>query len=769
MLESTPVTGGTGARVAAGWAPPAAVIAVVLTLTASAVRLAPPAPKPASAPPGEFSAGRARAVLGQLVGDGRPHPVGSPADAAVRERIVANLRASGYDPKVEPGFACRGDACAAVENVVAELPGSEPGQAVVLMAHYDSVAAGPGVADDLAGVAAALEVARILKSGPPPRNSILFLLDEGEEAGLLVAEAFVASSPEARRVRAVVNLEARGTSGRSLMFETSRDTGWLAPLFAAHVPRPATSSLFALLYDLLPNDTDFSVFKRQGIAGFNFAFIGDPEHYHTAHDDLADLALGSLQHHGDNALALVRALAGADLARGHRPGRAVFFDLLGFATLWWPAGWTPWLAVAGLALLLVAALRLRRKGLLPGRALVLGLAAWPLAVLATAVVGLLLALLLTLVGGLRVPWPARPFPTEATFWFLACTVALASVGWVRRAGFAGLWVGVWLWWGLAALLLSLSLPGASYLFIVPLVVAGLAGLALPGGETGRAIATILPAVAAGLLWFPILVPLYEGLGAVLPVVVALAALVALAISPLLPLLGASGALWRFGAPALAGFLTAVMAVGVVVVPPFSPASPRRLNLVYVDDSDTYQGRWGVPTGGALPPPLRKAADFGKKPGPPTDWSAPFPVYTAPAPDLRLAAPELTVLEDVNLAGKRHLRLRLRSARGAPVAILVIPGSAELDWLAVAGHELPAAKAGPRRRPAGGRTLSVLTLPPQGIEIEAVVGAAEPQPWTVFDRTAGLPPAAATLLEARPNTTVPWQDGDVTLVRHQVPI
>jgi len=220
-----------------------------------------------------------------------------------------------------------------------------------------------------------------------------------------------------------------------------------------------------------------------------------------------------------------------------------------------------------------------------------------------------------------------------------------------------------------------------------------------------------------------------------------------------------------------------MAVGVVVVPPFSPASPRRLNLVYVDDGDTHEGSWGVPTGGALPPALRKAAGFGKKPGPPTDWSAPFPAYTAPAPDLRLAAPELAVLEDVHVAGKRHLRLRLRSARGAPVAILVIPGTAQVDGLAVAGHELPAAgargdsaKAGPGRRSAdGGRTLSVLTLPPQGIEIEAVVGAAEPQPWTVFDRTAGLPPAASALLEARPNTMVQGQDGDVTLVRHRVPI
>src|SRR5436305_3812168 len=178
MAETRRETAAPAAPSAAGWALPAAAIAVVLTLAASAVRLAPPAPKPADAPPDQFSAGRARAVLAELVGDSRPHPVGSPANAAVRERIVANLRAAGYAPKVEPGFAChRGDVCAAVQNVVAELPGREPGEAVALMAHYDSVAAGPGVSDDMAGVAAILETARILKAGPPPRHAVLFLLD----------------------------------------------------------------------------------------------------------------------------------------------------------------------------------------------------------------------------------------------------------------------------------------------------------------------------------------------------------------------------------------------------------------------------------------------------------------------------------------------------------------------------------------------------------------------------------------------------------------
>ena len=116
----------------------------------------------------------------------------------MRQRVIAVLRRLGYAPQVEPGYACTAfGSCSAVQNVVAELPGREPGSAVVLAAHYDSVAAGPGVSDDLSGVAALLEVARILKAEPQPRNSLIFLLDEGEEVGLLGARTFE-NGPEVR-------------------------------------------------------------------------------------------------------------------------------------------------------------------------------------------------------------------------------------------------------------------------------------------------------------------------------------------------------------------------------------------------------------------------------------------------------------------------------------------------------------------------------------------------------------------------------------------
>ena len=101
------------------------------------------APLPAAGAPGEFSVARARAVLQRLVGDGAPHPAGS--DAAMRERVLEEFREIGYAPSVQQAFACSEyNTCAPVNNVVARLPGREPGAATLLAAHYDSVPAGPG-------------------------------------------------------------------------------------------------------------------------------------------------------------------------------------------------------------------------------------------------------------------------------------------------------------------------------------------------------------------------------------------------------------------------------------------------------------------------------------------------------------------------------------------------------------------------------------------------------------------------------------------------
>ncbi len=84
-----------------------------------------------------------------------------------------------------------------------------------MMAHYDSVGAGPGAGDDGSGTAALLEVARALAREPDARHGLAWLFTDGEEVGLLGAQAFVEQHPLFPRVGVVVNVEARGSGGPS--------------------------------------------------------------------------------------------------------------------------------------------------------------------------------------------------------------------------------------------------------------------------------------------------------------------------------------------------------------------------------------------------------------------------------------------------------------------------------------------------------------------------------------------------------------------------
>src|SRR5438105_3074460 len=152
---------------------------VAAVFAAAAVRYGPPAPRGADAPPADFSATRARDALARVLGPASPHPAGSDAQAQVRDRLVHELEASGWAPRIERSFACgsRG-ACAFVENVVATLDGARGrgGPTVLLSAHYDSVPAGPGASDDGIGIAAVLESARALRAATPPPNGVTILL-----------------------------------------------------------------------------------------------------------------------------------------------------------------------------------------------------------------------------------------------------------------------------------------------------------------------------------------------------------------------------------------------------------------------------------------------------------------------------------------------------------------------------------------------------------------------------------------------------------------
>ena len=117
-----------------------------------------------------------------------------------------------------------------------------------------------------------------MKSSPPLKDDLIFLFTDGEEAGLLGAKAFVDEHPWAKDVRLVLNFDARGNSGSAIMFETSNQNGALIRGFARSAPYPVTTSLSYEIYKRLPNNTDFTEFRRAGLAGLNFAYLNGATH-----------------------------------------------------------------------------------------------------------------------------------------------------------------------------------------------------------------------------------------------------------------------------------------------------------------------------------------------------------------------------------------------------------------------------------------------------------------------------------------------------------
>lgn len=743
------------------WGLLAGLVLFGLTLLLVQARREPTPARGADAPAGEFSGARALGVLRTLVGDGSPHPAGSPADDLVRERIVAELRRLGYSPEIQEGTQCgRGGLCARLRNVVARLDGASPGKAVLLMAHYDSVPAGPGVSDDLSGVATILEVARALKSGPPPKNPVMFLLNEGEEAGLLGAELFVKRHPAARDVGVVVNLEARGTAGPSLMFETSGDDAWMVDLFSRSAPHPVTSSIYATIYDLLPNDTDLTVFKRTDVNGLNFAFIQNPNFYHTTRDTVESLSTASLQHHGDNALATARAFAQADLASPPK-GDSVFFDVLSLGVVRWPKGWTPGLAILAMVLVAIAVMRALRRPEVPRRALLFGvLGFW-----GTVLAALLLAVGLSMAVRAAMPyaWMANPLPDLAAFWLLGLAVALLVGGAVsRRTGAVGLWAAVWIGWSVLGLVVALTAPGIAYLFIVPALLAGILGLVLvPGGLA----TSLVPGLTAALLWMPIVSPLYDGLGA--PALVAIGLLVAVLVTTLVPLIPASGVLGRRWLP-LGALALSLVSVGLAFAStPFSKDAPQPLFLQFLQDADSGQARWLAFGGRPFPPELRQAGSFPQERAQAYPWGPEgYRAFTSPAPRLDAPGPQASVLEDSVVQGKRRVRLLLTTNRGAREAALIVPDGAKLEAATVDGEPVPVRPD----RPAGSfQEIGSSSMGPEGIEIVLTLGETRPMDWYLYDLSPGLPPSGEALVRARPESAVSYQDGDATLIERKIRI
>lgn len=451
-----------------------------------------------------FSAERALKIHKQLF-DGAWHPADSIENDAVRSRLVGLLKEQGWDVEIQSSYVKGTDKHPPLDlhNVIARRPEQMrlSVQPLVLATHYDSCRFGPGAGDAGGCVAAVVEAGRLLTLDTAKlQRPVWLLFTDGEEAGLLGAIEFVRSHPLSQQKPLVLNFDARGTSGPVVMYETHAGNSTAVDQWVNSMERPrVTGSLFTAVYRSMPNGTDFSVFQRAGWQGFNFAIIDGSHRYHQPDDTLSNLDPRSVQHFGEQALAVSQKIAssGDDLAPTTE--NALFFDVLGLYVVHFPLSWCLPIRFA----LLIVSVQLYGRQILRRGALRQALWVWLtmlLIVIAAPIVGWIFSACIR--GTVILPRPFVWYGHGLSFvmWWLSVLLSLSIGHWMlRRVDQRDVWNAFWLGQAATCMVVSIWAPEFSHLFSVP----GILAIVVTLTVRSIPLRTLLAVSGAGIILIPV--------------------------------------------------------------------------------------------------------------------------------------------------------------------------------------------------------------------------------------------------------------------------
>ena len=229
-----------------------------------------------------------------------------------------------------------------IENVVVRISSrknpSSKENSILVNGHLDSTLPSPGAADDALAIAIQLETLRILTSRvnvPALDNSVILLFNDAEESLQDASHMFITQHPWASTVRGVMNLEAAGNTGPSILFQATSSKMIEA---YGHAPHPygtvLASDVFAT--GLILSDTDFRQFDHYGnLTGLDMAVVGNSYAYHTRLDTTANIEAGVAQQFGENTVAILTFLTkqGTSLtdihsSRDEDPNPQTYFSVL---------------------------------------------------------------------------------------------------------------------------------------------------------------------------------------------------------------------------------------------------------------------------------------------------------------------------------------------------------------------------------------------------------------------------------------------------------
>lgn len=750
-----------------------AIAAIVACAYGAIAALQPPAAAGLDTPATEFAA--ARAMLDVVEMAERPHPISSLDHDRVRDYLVLRFRALGVEPELQEttGVFARDGVAGRVTNVLARLKGTKSTRPVMLAAHYDSVPSGPGAGDDGSGVAVLLETLRALRAGAPLLNDVIFVVTDGEEAGLLGAAGFTQHT-WAKDVGLVLNFDARGDDGPALMFETTPGNGWLIELLGDNVPHAFGSSLTYAVYQHMPNDTDLTIFRMAGLDGLNFAFIGNLEAYHTRLDTAEHLNPRTLQHQGSYALALARATGNIDLNKAAlRSANSVYFNVSGSHLLRYPESWAVPLALLAALLLLMVIVLAFRVHQLSWTTLGIALVAPPLSIAAASSLGVLAVAAARSAHGSWLPAGSVDLSDWYTSAILALTVAVVATGVFivhRRISGVALTVGGLIWWALLAVGAALALPGASYLALWPVVFVslsvGVATLSVGSGQPSTAarltaLALLLPAV-----W--VLAPLVQLLHVVFPLntagTIVLTGFVSIALWLVIVPLHQIVAAWGWRAPAAASVIALALLTCGALFTRYSEAHPQASNLMYLLDADKQQAFWASDDAALnawTAEVLTRSPDYEPLPAFYASKTARVAHHEAAA--VALPTPSISVVRDVTAAGRRELSLHV-SANAPAWSLSVRVLGAPVTSARVNGQDY-GDDSKSRSTPPVEWSMQYFNPLAAGIDLDLVTASDKPLTVRAATYLLGLPLLTSNAAPARPVDSMPTHDGDLTLITH----
>jgi len=238
-------------------------------------------------------------------------------------------------------------------NVLALVPGGE-GRAIVLGAHYDHLGRGGsgslapgalgeihnGADDNASGTAVVLELARVLRAGPPPAGDVLCALWSGEEEGLLGSEHW-AKHPTypLERVGANINFDMVGRAGAGKLSVLG---GGSASGMAEIVRTAGQGSGLELAVSASGTGmggSDHQTFLKRNIPALHL-FSGVHTDYHKPSDDAERFEAEGAARVVALSLALVHGMQGApELAFQAPPARS---EQGGTPDITQSSGWRTW-------------------------------------------------------------------------------------------------------------------------------------------------------------------------------------------------------------------------------------------------------------------------------------------------------------------------------------------------------------------------------------------------------------------------------------------